>query len=238
IVVRDEDNDLPDADTAERWRGLEDVKTTVGADPAMRLIVPQTRLPRVLVVDPRTMKIRSALSDPAPEELTGAIAAASAELRGEVPPPAPAVAREDGRFTSTQWRMITEMTLTGGPPPDPTSAIGDRPGAAAIGHDLFNDKNLSPSGEVSCERCHQTERNLTDGSETATGGVGGATRNTPSVVLAAWQRWQLWDGRADTLWMQALLPFENPNEFGSSRLWVAHTVYERYREPYEALFGP
>jgi cytochrome c peroxidase len=107
-----------------------------------------------------------------------------------------------------------------------------------LGHDLFNDKALSPSGEVSCERCHQTERNFTDGSETATGGVGGATRNTPSVVLAAWQRWQLWDGRADTLWMQALLPFENPNEFGSSRLFVAHRVYAQFRDAYEALFGP
>src|SRR6185436_19313209 len=69
-------------------------------------------------------------------------------------------------------------------------------------------------------------------------GVAVGDRNAPSVLFAAHARWQFWDGRADTLWMQALGPFENEKEFGSSRLFVAHAVFERHAAAYEALFGP
>jgi cytochrome c peroxidase len=57
------------------------------------------------------------------------------------------------------------------------------------------------------------------------------------VTFAAWSRWQFWDGRADTLWMQALGPFENAKEFASSRLFVAHAIHDRYASDYEAIFG-
>ena len=59
----------------------------------------------------------------------------------------------------------------------------------------------------------------------------------PSVLLAAHARWQFWDGRADTLWMQAVGPFENPKEFNSSRLFVAHAVNANHKPAYEAVFG-
>lgn len=237
VLVRDEENARADAGVAVRWQARQDVRTDVAVDPSMSLVTADAVLPRVLVVDPRTMRIREVMADPAPEAVADAVDALAAELRGEPAPGPRSAARVDGRFTAVQWAMIEDMVLSGAPPPDPTNAHGDRPGAARFGRTLFDDKLLSPSGEVSCERCHERHRSFTDGSETATGGVGGATRNTPSVVLAAWSRWQLWDGRADTLWMQALLPFEDPKEFGSSRLFVAHRVYDEHREAYEALFG-
>ncbi|MBX3222315.1 MAG: hypothetical protein KF795_17480 [Labilithrix sp.] len=238
VVVRDEENAPPDVEGAVRWQARQDVRTDVVVDPSMALVTTDAILPRVLVVDPRTMRIREAMADPAPEEIADAALSVAAELRGEAALARRAVTRVDGRFTTVQWAMIQEMVLSGPPPKDPTNVHGDRPGAARFGRTLFDDKLLSPSGEVSCERCHEKHRSFTDGAETATGGVGGGTRNTPSVVLSAWSRWQLWDGRADTLWMQALLPFEDPKEFGSSRLFVAHRIYDEYRDEYEALFGP
>src|SRR5262249_16073302 len=102
--------------------------------------------------------------------------------------------------------MIKAMYLGGPPPKDPTNRVGDDLTAAALGETLFEDETLSPTGLVSCEGCHEKGRTFTDGNETATRGVGGVERNTPTVVIAAWSKWQLWDGRADTLWMQALLP--------------------------------
>jgi len=32
-------------------------------------------------------------------------------------------------------------------------------------------------------------------------------------------------------------PFENPKEFNSSRLFVAHNIYDRYKTTYETIFG-
>src|SRR6202034_301879 len=100
-----------------------------------------------------------------------------------------------------------------------------------------SDPSLSPSGTVACVSCHTPAREDSDGHPTPPDGVGRGTRTVPSITLASYTRWMCWDGRADSLWSQALGPPENPNEFGSSRLFVAHAVYSDYRAEYEALFG-
>ena len=68
-------------------------------------------------------------------------------------------------------------------------------------------------------------------------GVG--ARNTPSLWNVAHHRWYFWDGRADSLWSQALKPIESAIELDGSRLQVAHVVHEdpTLRAGYEALFG-
>jgi cytochrome c peroxidase len=62
-------------------------------------------------------------------------------------------------------------------------------------------------------------------------------RNAPALALAAHSRWQFWDGRADRLWVQALGPIENANEFGSSRMFVVHALDDRYHADYSAVWG-
>src|SRR6185503_10236923 len=62
-------------------------------------------------------------------------------------------------------------------------------------------------------------------------------RNSPAIALSAHSRWQFWDGRADTLWMQALGPFEDAKEFGGSRLFVAQQIVKRYSTQYDEVFG-
>jgi cytochrome c peroxidase len=91
---------------------------------------------------------------------------------------------------------------------------------------------------VACASCHEAPRQLTDGRPTSPEGVGPVPRNAPSPVLASFQPWQFWDGRVDSLWAQALMPIENPDEMGSTRLYVVHDVYDIYKAPFESLFGP
>src|SRR6185369_7349930 len=63
-------------------------------------------------------------------------------------------------------------------------------------------------------------------------------RNAPSVINAAYSSWLFWDGRRDSLWSQALGPVESNHEHNTSRLQVARLIYDKYRGPYETIFGP
>jgi cytochrome c peroxidase len=177
------------------------------------------------------MNVLSTLANPTSGELAQGVAQALGEPAAE---PAAAV---DDRFSPDQWDMIRAMTQPGAPPPDPSNAKADDPGAAALGKKLFFDPALSPSGKVSCSSCHDPNKELQDGLPQSTGGVSPVDRNAPPIALASHTPWQFWDGRADSLWMQALGPPENGKEFGSSRLFVDHVLYDKYKPDYEAVWG-
>jgi cytochrome c peroxidase len=113
--------------------------------------------------------------------------------------------------------------------------MADAPAAAVLGKALFFDASLSPSGTVSCATCHDPNKALSDGLPQAKG-VGPGDRRTPRIALAAFSRHQFWDGRADTLWAQALGPLENDRELASSRLFVARRVGEKYAALHAAVF--
>jgi cytochrome c peroxidase len=58
------------------------------------------------------------------------------------------------------------------------------------------------------------------------------------IAPAVPSSWQFWDGRADSLWAQALGPVENPVEHGFTRVEVADAVRRNHRDAYERVFGP
>ena len=192
-------------------------------------------LPIVLVIDARTLDVERTLLDPRADEVDHAVRSVQAELREEpwLPPPERAVV--DGRFTRDRWDLIQAMATPFVPPPSPSNAFADDPRAAVLGEALFEDASLSPA-DVSCATCHDPARAFTDGRPLGRG-VLDVTRHTPTVLGASGARWQFWDGRADTLWAQALGPIENDREMGSSRLFVAHRIGSAYRAEYEAIFG-
>ncbi len=159
-----------------------------------------------------------------------------AVLDGAAPVPLRTEPATDG-FTRRQWDLIRDMKARGVPPPDPTNAKADDPAAAAMGAKLFADASFSPSGAVSCFTCHPSDKGFNDGHDVSRGVTNG-DRNAPAIQLASQSRWMFWDGRADSLWAQAAGPFENKVEYDSTRLFVVHGVYERYRAEYEAVFGP
>jgi cytochrome c peroxidase len=83
----------------------------------------------------------------------------------------------------------------------------------ALGKQLYFDTRLSADNTVSCATCHDPAKGFSNGDQFATG-VGGKKggRNSPTVINAAYQAFQFWDGRAQTLEDQALGPVANPIE--------------------------
>ena len=132
-------------------------------------------------------------------------------------------------LTEPEVRAVGALSLSnlGAPPPDPSNAVADDPDAAYLGHALFFDTRLSANNQVSCGTCHQPERDFTDGLAHARG-IGPLDRKTMSVVGAAHNTWQFWDGRKDSLWSQALGPLETSNEHGLTRSEVAELVLRAY----------
>lgn len=101
---------------------------------------------------------------------------------------------------------------------DTSNRFAGNEAAIRLGRALFFEPRLSRNGQVSCASCHQPERAFTDGRAQAFG-LHQGTRNTPTLVNTAYQRWQFWDGRADSLWMQALGPMASPIEMHTD--WAA-----------------
>jgi cytochrome c peroxidase len=148
-------------------------------------------------------------------------------------------ATQDVPFTAEQRARILQLSPLPLPPPDPTNAWADDPGAARLGQRLFFDTRLSADGSVACATCHVAERHFTDGLQLARG-LADLERHTPALWNVAYNRWYFWDGRADSLWAQALAPLEDAREHGFTRLDLVRLLREdpALRMEYEAVFGP
>jgi cytochrome c peroxidase len=220
---------------AARYDAMPDA---LGIDPDERLgalALVGIRLPVVVLLDARDLRAVRTLFAPRAGEIEHEIDRALAMLDGE-PPPAPFdPALVDGRFSEDEWDLIEGMAYPAAPPSDPSNAHADDPAAAALGATLFDDTGLSPSG-VGCRSCHQAASAFTDTLPVGHG-VSDVTRNTPTIVASAFVRWPFWDGRVDSLWAQALGPTESAREMGSSRLFVAHRLWDTHRTAYETVFG-
>lgn len=86
-----------------------------------------------------------------------------------------------------------------------------------LGKQLFYDKRLSHDNTVACASCHTIALGGDDGRQFSVG-IGGAvgTVNSPTVLNAALNLAQFWDGRASNLEAQAAGPIHAPNEMGSN----------------------
>ena len=82
-----------------------------------------------------------------------------------------------------------------------------------LGKKLYFDKNLSKDNTQSCNTCHNLETYGVDNLPTSPGNDGGlGTRNSPTVLNAAFHATQFWDGREGTIEDQAGGPILNPAE--------------------------
>jgi cytochrome c peroxidase len=160
---------------------------------------------------------------------------------------------KDG-FSAEQWELVLELEPLKGPPPEnPFNEYATDSAAAALGHKIFFDPAFSseirlpgPSGEVgeagkvACTTCHDPNRYFADPRPTGgmSHGTGYTERNTPSLVNVAYYEWFNWGGRADTLATQGGGTLETTTNGASTRLYVAHLVYDNYKDEYEAIFGP
>lgn len=82
-----------------------------------------------------------------------------------------------------------------------------------LGRKLFYDPMLSSDKSVACASCHKQELAFTDGNQVSRGvnrELG--TRNSPTIVNAAYNERLFWDGRSATIEEQALAAATNPAE--------------------------
>lgn len=132
--------------------------------------------------------------------------------------------------------QVRALRLPAQLPPARGNAYAEDGNAALLGFRIFFDARFSSNLEVRCATCHSPERSFQDGRPTARG-LADVTRNTPTVVNAAWLSWQTWDGHADSLWAQPLGALEHPAEMDFTRLELAHRIAQSYRARYEPVFG-
>lgn len=160
---------------------------------------------------------------------------------------------EDG-FSAEEWDRVLELEPLTAPPADsPFNEYASDPAAASFGHKLFFEPEFAsairvegPSGEVgetgkvACSTCHDPERYFVDSRPTGgmSHGTQYTTRHTPGLVNSAYYEWFNWSGRADSLAAQGGGTLETSTNAGSSRLFVAHIIYAKYKDEYEAIFGP
>ncbi len=146
----------------------------------------------------------------------------------------------ESKWTDGQLKIIESISIAGvhNPPNDPSNQYSHSTGASAFGQQIFFDKRFSSNGKLSCASCHQPQKAFTDGLSLSKG-INETGRNTQSLIGSAYQRWFYWDGRKDSLWSQALVPFESANEMASSRVHVLRVIGKdsELRNQYETLFG-
>lgn len=241
VLIADRDNQPATAADAAEWQALTSAAALVVTGDAAAfaaLFRNPAPLPRVMVVDRRSWDVRATLANPSPGELDAALADAQPSRASSTRSPrSTSSGLIDDRFTPDQWALVQEMRLPDRWPADPTNRVAESPLAITLGAALFEETGLAPSRR-SCVSCHMPDMLFTNGKDVAGEGIGPGKRNVPTVVLTGHARALNWDGGFDSGWSQAIAPFEEVDEMGSSRLYVAHGIFERQRRGYEAVFGP
>ncbi len=161
----------------------------------------------------------TACGAPPPQASTGASCAVSPDL------------------PATLCRRVEALKLPDSLPPARGNDVAENSDAALLGFEIFYDARFSGNANVRCATCHKPEADFGDALPLSQG-MGTTARNAPTILDAAWNRWQFWDGRADSLWSQPLYPTENPAEMGFTRLGVAHLLARAFPDAYAKVFGP
>ncbi len=141
-------------------------------------------------------------------------------------------------FAEKEVREIRKLSPLPELPPSPTNTVADDPVAVHLGQQLFYDTRLSAKGAVACATCHDPEKSFSDGRPVSEG-ISKLDRHSQGLWNVGHQRWFFWDGRADSLWAQALQPLLDEREMGGSVEQIRKVVTEdpALNTDYEKLFG-
>lgn len=104
-----------------------------------------------------------------------------------------------------------------------------------LGRHLFWDTRLSGDNTMACADCHLPQFSFSDNNATSEG-IDGLTGARNSMVLQnlAWANDYFWDGRAETLEEQVLMPVQDPIEMHES--WSNFISEIRDDEQYKTMF--
>lgn len=115
------------------------------------------------------------------------------------------------------------------------------PAKIELGRKLFFSKDLSGDRSMSCASCHNPANGFSDAKRRAVGFRGKElSRHTPSVLNAAYDSYQFWDGRARSLEQQAAGPITSTEEMNlpdETELVRRLNSDPTYRQGFEAVFA-
>jgi cytochrome c peroxidase len=110
----------------------------------------------------------------------------------------------------------------------------------ALGRMLYYDDHLSATDKIACANCHNPNLYFTDGRPVSQGVNGKmGSRNAPTVLNAAFNPVQFWDGRATSLEDQAGGPIQNPVEMNlpHGQMETKFGKITNYQGTFEKAFG-
>ena len=121
-----------------------------------------------------------------------------------------------------------EIKLPSNAPPIPASAIpASNPMTVEgvnLGHRLFFDPIMSGDNTKACASCHMIEHGTTDGLKVSEGILGiKGKRNAMPLFNLVYEKQFFWDGRAQSLEEQALMPIQDHIELDET---ISHLVTE------------
>jgi cytochrome c peroxidase len=164
-----------------------------------------------------------------------AVAVAACENKQSATKPAPtasasaSAAGAPAELAPTDLAMLQTLPASA----DLASSNADR---VELGRMLYFEARLSKNQDVSCNTCHHLDKFGVDGTPTSEGHAKQhGTRNAPTVLDAAIEFRQFWDGRAADVEEQATGPIVNPVEMASSEKRVVDTL--RSMPDYVARFA-
>ncbi len=152
-----------------------------------------------------------------------------------------------GEETSSTPSTTTQAEPTPAPPRPLRELVGDTFAAVVaptdidrekmlLGRRLFHDTRLSGDSTLSCATCHSMSSGGAEPRATSTGIRGQiGPINSPTVLNAAFNFVQFWDGRAADLLEQAAGPVTNPIEMGAE--WPSLLERLRADQGYVQSFG-
>jgi cytochrome c peroxidase len=140
-------------------------------------------------------------------------------------------------FSALEQRRLFQHASAEPRAADPSNRVSDNPKAMDFGRSLFFERRFSSNGNVACATCHDHNRSWCDNGAVGVG-IAKTRRNVPALYDVSSQRWFFWDGRADSLWSQALGPLENPSEHNGDRIGIMRLLATEpgLRTTYEELF--
>ncbi len=165
----------------------------------------------------------------------------------------------DGMFTQAEWTKIQTLSPLEELPPDATNRFADDPKAAELGQKFFFESDhagplklgddgmngalgkVGEKGKVACSSCHSGPWLIDLRSQPGNVSFGADVlpRNAATMINVAYYfPWIENDGLLDSLWSESMIDIEADFSYNSSRLRLAHVVYEKYRDEYNAVFDP
>ncbi len=149
------------------------------------------------------------------------------------------------RVLITQELLDTMTTLPGeiSPLPEMTAPKDNpmTPAKVELGKMLFFDPRLSGNDHWACSTCHNPSLGFSDGMarSRAFGDETELGRHAPTVLNAAYNTAQFWDGRAKTMEEQAIGPIQAPREMNSDPKEMEKKInaFPEYQERFKKVFG-